>query len=56
LLVAVPLGLLGGYRGGVLDSVIGRLYDTILAFCATRVREQHAPVHAAPPSNILNGG
>jgi len=32
LLLAVPLGLLGGYRGGVLDSVIGRVYDTIFAF------------------------
>ena len=32
LLLAVPLGLLGGYRGGWLDSVIGRLYDTIFAF------------------------
>jgi peptide/nickel transport system permease protein len=32
LLVAVPLGLVGGYAGGALDSVIARLFDTIFAF------------------------
>jgi Binding-protein-dependent transport system inner membrane component len=32
LLFAVPLGLAAGYAGRVLDSIIGRLFDTILAF------------------------
>jgi len=31
-LVGVPLGLLGGYRGGLTDSVIMRVMDALLAF------------------------
>ncbi len=30
--VGVPLGLLGGYAGGALDMVLGRLYDLLLGF------------------------
>lgn len=34
LIVAIPLGLIAGYFGGVIDSVISRLFDTIFAFPA----------------------
>ncbi|HEX8968497.1 MAG TPA: ABC transporter permease, partial [Chloroflexota bacterium] len=30
--LAVPLGLIAGYRGGFADSLIGRFFDTIFAF------------------------
>ena len=33
-LVGVPLGLLGGYRGGVVDGVLGRTWDVLFAFPA----------------------
>ena len=32
LVIAAPLGLLAGYRGGAVDSVITRLFDTVYAF------------------------
>jgi peptide/nickel transport system permease protein len=31
-LVGVPLGLLGGYRGGVVDGLLGRTWDVLFAF------------------------
>ncbi len=31
-LVGVPLGLLGGYRGGWVDGVLGRVWDVLFAF------------------------
>jgi peptide/nickel transport system permease protein len=31
-LVGLPLGLLGGYFGGLIDNVLGRLWDLMLAF------------------------
>lgn len=34
LLLGVPLGLIAGYRGGVFDTVIGRIFDTLIAFPA----------------------
>ncbi len=30
--IGLPLGLLGGLRGGVLDAALGRLWDLLLAF------------------------
>jgi peptide/nickel transport system permease protein len=33
-LVAVPLGLLGGYRGGWVDGTLGRVWDVLFAFPA----------------------
>lgn len=35
LVIGVPLGLLAGYRGGAVDSLISRLLDVMLAFPAT---------------------
>jgi len=32
LVIAVPLGLVAGYAGRTIDSIIGRLFDTIFAF------------------------
>ena len=32
LAMALPLGLLAGYRGGTVDSIITRLFDTVYAF------------------------
>lgn len=32
LVIALPLGLAAGYRGGGLDSVVTRLFDTVYAF------------------------
>lgn len=32
--VGIPLGLIAGYRGGVIDTVIMRLWDALLAFPA----------------------
>ena len=32
LVIAVPLGLLAGYRGGAIDVAITRLFDTVYAF------------------------
>ena len=31
-LVGVPLGLLGGFRGGWIDGVLGRVWDVLFAF------------------------
>jgi peptide/nickel transport system permease protein len=31
-LVGVPLGLLAGYRGGMVDGVLGRIWDVMFAF------------------------
>lgn len=31
-LVAVPLGLLGGYKGGMVDGFLGRVWDVLFAF------------------------
>jgi peptide/nickel transport system permease protein len=33
-LVGVPLGLLGGYRGGIVDGLLGRTWDVLFAFPA----------------------
>jgi ABC-type dipeptide/oligopeptide/nickel transport system permease subunit len=29
LIIAMPLGLLAGYRGGIANGVIARLFDTV---------------------------
>lgn len=34
LLIAIPLGLVAGYFGGLVDAVISRLFDTVFAFPA----------------------
>lgn len=34
LIVAIPLGLIAGYFGGAVDSIISRLFDTVFAFPA----------------------
>jgi peptide/nickel transport system permease protein len=31
-LVGVPLGLLGGYKGGIVDGFLARIYDVLFAF------------------------
>lgn len=32
LFIGVPLGLIAGYRGGMFDTIIGRVFDTLIAF------------------------
>jgi peptide/nickel transport system permease protein len=51
--VAVPLGLLAGYRGGWVDSVISRLFDTIFAFPSVLIGIGFVAVFGSELRNVV---
>lgn len=51
--IAVPLGLLAGYRGGWVDSVISRLFDTIFAFPSVLIGIGFVAVFGSELRNVV---
>lgn len=53
LLFALPFGLLAGYTGGIVDTVISRLFDTIFAFPAILLGIGLVAIRGARLSNVI---
>lgn len=53
LALALPAGLIAGYRGGVIDAVISRIFDTIFAFPAILLGIGLVAIRGAQLSNVI---
>ena len=53
LAMALPVGLLAGYRGGLVDTIISRVFDTIFAFPAILLGIGLVAIRGAQLSNVI---
>jgi peptide/nickel transport system permease protein len=53
LALALPVGLLAGYRGGFIDTVISRIFDTIFSFPAILLGIGLVAIRGAQLSNVI---
>jgi peptide/nickel transport system permease protein len=53
LVVALPIGLLAGFKGGAVDTIISRVFDTIFAFPAILLGIGLVAIRGAQLSNVI---
>jgi peptide/nickel transport system permease protein len=53
LVLALPAGLIAGYRGGLIDAIISRVFDTIFAFPAILLGIGLVAIRGAQLSNVI---